>query len=172
MRNLRKENLLTQDLLKELFSYKKGVLYRKVAPKNPYLIGKEAGCLNPDGYCKIVLNGKAYMRSRLVFFMHKGFWPEEVDHINCIKNDDRVENLRDSTHSKNQKNTKTWGKIPFRYIVKENCNYCKQGFFFRFMILGKGIKKSINLEKLIVFRNEWLKKHDPERLGLCKKFNE
>lgn len=67
--------------------YRDGVLYRA---------GVAAGNINADGYCHIKLGGKTHKRHRLVWEMFKGPIPagEEIDHINGVKGDDRIENLQ------------------------------------------------------------------------------
>ena len=32
---------------------------------------------------------------------HHGYMPKQIDHINCIKDDNRIENLREATNSQN-----------------------------------------------------------------------
>ena len=72
------------------------------------------GCLDEDGYIKMTLTNpdrsqSTYRRARLVALT----WipnPEnkpEIDHINTVRTDDRVENLRWATSSENQRNPET-----------------------------------------------------------------
>lgn len=74
-------------------------------------IGMEAGTLQPNHcgkqYWVIRLDGKAIKRSRLVFFVINGRWPEPcIDHINGDSLDDRPCNLREATVAQNAMNHK------------------------------------------------------------------
>jgi len=101
---------LTVDLLKHLFDYDKetGNLIWKVTNSNNQKIGDIAGSLNPKvGYIRVGINGKKYYAHRLIFLYHKGYLPKTIDHINCDKVDNRIENLRAATVGQNQHNRKT-----------------------------------------------------------------
>ena len=53
----------------------------------------------------IKINGRMYMGHRLAWLFVNGGWPENhIDHINEIKNDNRISNLREATSSQNQRN--------------------------------------------------------------------
>jgi hypothetical protein len=45
------------------------------------------------------------MAHRLAWLWHYGEWPTQVDHINRVKSDNRIENLRLATNSQNRANT-------------------------------------------------------------------
>lgn len=67
--------------------------------------GDVAGCINHDGYVVIGANGKSYKAHRLAWLYVYGFNPTGViDHINRIKNDNRIINLRDINVGENCKN--------------------------------------------------------------------
>lgn len=97
--------------LKELLDYnpKTGIFTWKQSKYQPYRIGTVAGCKNKSGY--IVINiGKLYYAHRLAWLYVYEYWPESIiDHINMIKNDNRIENLRCVTISQNAQNRKTQG---------------------------------------------------------------
>ena len=177
-RNLEKEALLTQKRLKELFRYEDGKLFWKVRPRYNFPLDqmkKPAGCLRKTNrYWYISINGKQYLRGRLIFFMHKGFWPsEEVDHINRIRTDDRIENLVASNRSENAKNTKGRSNTGWKHIHKANKKSCKQGFWYVFSLKDKGkfktIKASTCLDKLVAFRNGYLQRFHPDKLAICNR---
>ena len=48
--------------------------------------------------------GKSHKAHRLIFMLHNGFMPQEIDHINGDRADNRIENLRAVTRSENQCN--------------------------------------------------------------------
>lgn len=66
---------------------------------------KPAGCYNWAGYKRITVNGKTVMAHRIAWAMYYGEWPKnDIDHINGIKDDNRIENLRDVSRSLNTRN--------------------------------------------------------------------
>lgn len=69
------------------------------------LIGNIAGSVSSsDGYRYIKINQKRIPAHRIVFFIHKGFIPKEIDHINRVRDDNRIENLRECKHIENSRN--------------------------------------------------------------------
>lgn len=99
-------NILNQKLLLELFEYKDGHLYWKKNANSSVKTGDKAGSIRNDGYWRIGINGKAHTAHRTIFLYHHGFLPQNIDHINGIKTDNRIENLRAATNSQNQCNAK------------------------------------------------------------------
>lgn len=66
------------------------------------LNGKTAGTISPyDGYAYIKFRQKRIPAHRVVYFLHNGFFPLEIDHINRVRHDNRIENLRDAITHKN-----------------------------------------------------------------------
>jgi hypothetical protein len=54
-----------------------------------------------------MFKGKRYKEHILAWFFYHGSWPTgQIDHINGIKDDNRICNLRDVTQSKNMYNKK------------------------------------------------------------------
>jgi len=48
-----------------------------------------------------------YLSHRLAWFLHYGVWPtDQIDHINNIRDDNRILNLREATNFENQGNRK------------------------------------------------------------------
>lgn len=71
------------------------------------------GSKTKRGYFAIKTNGKIFKVHRLIA---KAFIPNpenkpEVDHINRLKTDNRVENLRWATHTENMRNTKATTRL-------------------------------------------------------------
>jgi hypothetical protein len=64
--------------------------------------GASAGSLCHNGYVYVRLDGMMHKRSRLLWFVHHGEWPNnELDHINRVRTDDRLVNLRNVTSAQN-----------------------------------------------------------------------
>lgn len=64
--------------------------------------GKEAGTTNGQGYRQISIKSKIYPTHRLAWLMAYGAWPSgDIDHINGDRQDNRLCNLRDVSHSRN-----------------------------------------------------------------------
>ena len=59
---------------------------------------------NTNRYLTVKIDGLAYSVHRLIWFYATGSEPELIDHINGIKNDNRIENLRTVSHLENCKN--------------------------------------------------------------------
>lgn len=64
---------------------------------------KPAGYKAADGYRSICIKGSHYKEHRLVWLYLTGNWPsDQIDHINGVKDDNRMSNLREATASTNQ----------------------------------------------------------------------
>ena len=114
------------------------------------------------GYISIQFNRIKYQRSRLVYYYFNNKWPEQqCDHINRIKTDDRIENLVSKGLNRIHKVYKN--KVKYKYIYPVYREDCKNKVLYFFTINKKIIKCSVSLEKLIVFRGEYIKKHYPKR---------
>lgn len=100
---------LSAENVHQVFDYKNGGLFwRKSLTGKSRIAGKEAGCLNQDGYVVIEVANKGIGAHRIVWLMHHGAWPKgEIDHLNGIRHDNRIENLRDVAHITNSENRRT-----------------------------------------------------------------
>lgn len=106
------------DVLSEIFTYEPdtGMLrWRKRYGDNPGIAifngthaGKPAGSHHQGGYMQVsFMCGGVKIKAlvhRVCFFMHYGFEPPEVDHVNGDRKDNRAENLREATSSENHCN--------------------------------------------------------------------
>ncbi|QIG65803.1 HNH endonuclease [Ochrobactrum phage vB_OspM_OC] len=60
------------------------------------------------GYRHIMIFAKNYKLHRIIWLWMTGEWPDRVDHINGIYNDNRWVNLRDVSDQENMKNQKIY----------------------------------------------------------------
>ena len=87
------EKSLTAERLREVLDYDPdtGVFTRKVRTASSVKVGDVAGSLNGKGYIRIRVDGRLYFAHRLAWLYVHGEWPvDQVDHINGIKNDNRI----------------------------------------------------------------------------------
>jgi hypothetical protein len=99
---------LTQDQLKSLLMYDPatGMFTWRVSRPTKIKPGDVAGNVTPKGYVSVGVKGKIYRAHRLAWLYVYGRWPNnEIDHINRIRNDNRIANLREADRSVNTQNT-------------------------------------------------------------------
>jgi len=118
---------LTQELLKKVLHYcpDTGVFTWLKRPRsmftsdkgfgvwNAKLSGKRAGSLNFKGYRELSIKHcpnkrSRYLTHRLAWLYIHGEFPEVIDHINGVKDDNRLVNLRNTTNWVNKKNSKIY----------------------------------------------------------------
>ena len=72
---------------------------------NKNMAGKIAGGVGPRGYRMLEISGKNFRAARVAWAIAHGRWPsDQIDHINCIRSDDRLSNLREATAHQNARN--------------------------------------------------------------------
>jgi hypothetical protein len=98
---MRGSHTITQERAEQLFNHIDGVLYWKIKLHRGVVIGKEAGYIDENGYRVIGLEGQRYKRHQIVFLLHRGYIPKEVDHRDKNRLNDRFSNLREVTHQQN-----------------------------------------------------------------------
>jgi len=103
--------ILTQEKLKEILSYdaSTGLFTWKerlnLGGEKKFYSGKIAGWVNSKGYIGIRIDGKHFKAHRLAWLYVYGYFPEhQVDHINQIRDDNRLINLREASQSCNMQN--------------------------------------------------------------------
>lgn len=157
--------MLTQKRLKKLLYYDKDTgffIWKKdIFNLNKYNIvrqGDIAGSINKQGYITISINGKRYSAHRLAWLYTYGHFPkQEIDHINRIRNDNRLYNLRDVSHKVNTENKSEPGENKLEEIIEE---YKSEKLIHR--ILDELEEKRIALEDKICEDNEKIYKQQVE----------
>ena len=105
MKKLKKrkhKKLPSLHILNDLFDYDPitGLLTHQIS-------GEEAGYLDDQGYRCIRINKQVYKVHRICFYIHHRRDPGKlvIDHINGVKDDNTIFNLRAVKHKENSKNT-------------------------------------------------------------------
>ena len=110
---------LTQQYLKEcldynpdtgIFVWKKRPLHhfkdsRSANSANSRMNSKKITNMDSCGYIQVKINSIIFQCHRLSWLYVYGYMPEnQIDHINGVRNDNRIVNLREATRSENQQN--------------------------------------------------------------------
>lgn len=101
------EDLISVEEAKALLSYNQetGELHWRVRVSASIQAGTKAGCLHRDGYEVVKVRGRMYQSHRLAWLIARGAWPLEcLDHINGVRSDNRMANLRECSHFQNMQN--------------------------------------------------------------------
>lgn len=100
---------VTADRVREVLDYDPdtGLFTWRIRPTarkewNTVFAGKIAGGLHKQGYWAIRIDEWTYLAHRLVWLYVHGCWPtDQLDHINMMRLDNRLCNLREATSSDN-----------------------------------------------------------------------
>jgi hypothetical protein len=120
-------------LANELFVYdpETGELRNRVDRNGRARSGALAGYRRADGYVNVAVKGKRYQVHRVAWLMTHGAWPAaQIDHVNGVRDDNRLINLREATAAENGRNRGAtagnrtgfkgvyWHKIGRKYVAK------------------------------------------------------
>lgn len=91
---------------------------------NGRMAGRVAGHSHSSGYIELALDGVKYYAHRLAWFYTHGEWPpEDIDHIDRDRGNNRVSNLRLATRSQNLRNTVV---RPYSKTGVKGVKFCKK----------------------------------------------
>lgn len=99
--------MLSYNRAAELLRYEpeSGLLTWRVARGNAVIPGSVAGHRTPNGYLHVTIDGKGYPAHRIAWLLTHGEFPRGmIDHINGVRSDNRIPNLRDVDTCANQQN--------------------------------------------------------------------
>ena len=103
--------MISAKLVAEYLEYKDGHLWWVKRPPGPTknIIGNRFGSVGKLGYISGQLLGKIYKEHRLIWLLNTGKWPaDQLDHTNGVRDDNRIENLRECTNQQNSCNRPGW----------------------------------------------------------------
>lgn len=124
--------MISQELALYHFDYKDGQLYWKNRTSNRNKLGAKAGSPDKHGYVNICFNYKKHKMHRIIYLMHHGYLPKEIDHIDGNPQNNAIENLREANRSQQLCNTKLrknnssgikgvcWDKSKQKWLVRVN----------------------------------------------------
>jgi len=98
--------MVSREYISTLLRYdpETGDLYWRVTKSAKAVAGQKAGSVNQHGHVNLQIDKKMYAAHQIVFLLHHGYIPKEIDHINRVKTDNRIENLRPCTSTQNKGN--------------------------------------------------------------------
>lgn len=143
---------MTQEELFSILDYDKstGIFRWKITASRTVPIGSIAGSIhNKKGYRKVCYKGKMYYLHRLAMLYVYGEMPKYVDHIDGVRDNNRIDNLRACTKSQNNFNSKVYktNSTGYKNIY---FNDSKNKFIVSFKVSGKSFSSSADtLEEAI-----------------------
>ena len=129
---------ITQDRLKEEVWYDPltGIFTRKKGSRAGK-VGAIAGSLTSYGYIRVSICSKFYMAHRLAWLYVYGYLPENsIDHINGVRNDNRLANLQEVSRACN--NAKSV-RLPKKDGTPRCVSIKGAGFRFQTTVNGKAV---------------------------------
>lgn len=130
--------MITQDELRELLHYdpNTGLFTWIKKTSNRIKVGDIAGSVSDTGYIDIRLNRQLFRAHRLAWLYVYGIWPAHViDHINHVRTDNRLCNLRDVPITVNASNVSDRSSSVSGYT---GVTWCKSSRKWRAKIQANG----------------------------------
>jgi hypothetical protein len=123
---------ITHELLTSVLDYSKetGQFTWKIRTSNRIKVGDRADNDFKGGYKRVCLFTNQYAAHRIAWFYVYGVWPtKQIDHIDGVPSNNRIDNLREATNQQNSINTGmrsnntsgfrgvTWHKIARKWMA-------------------------------------------------------
>jgi hypothetical protein len=159
------KKLPTLERLNEILDYdpETGVFRWKKPTANRVKVGAIAGTDHNLGYRIVMIDRSRYFAHRLAWKMHHGRDPEDqIDHINGIKNDNRIKNLRECSRAQNQCNR---GKNKNNSSGYKGVSLCRRSGKYVAHLTVIGVKKYLGHHKTASEAHEAYKKAAKEYHG-------
>lgn len=77
---------------------------RTHAMRNARFAGKIAGRKDSKGHLQVTIDGVSYAAHRVIWLIVYGVWPDKIDHINHVRDDNRLLNMREVDAGGNARN--------------------------------------------------------------------
>lgn len=139
---------------------KKHVVVRPDTGECFSLSGKKLGTLSSNRYIRVSVGHREYRLHRLVWLWVHGQHPPEnmtIDHINGVKTDNRIDNLRLATVCQNIYCHRAQKPLELRNIYKE-----RRGYRVEMSFNGKRIRRrAATLERALEVRDHLFELYPP-----------
>lgn len=120
------KNDLSSEFVMSILSYdpQTGILTWKYRPDMPdswntKYADKSAGGYQSKGYIRVRINNNSYLAHRLIWLMTYGQWPDsQLDHINGVRSDNALNNLRKASASDNNANRVPNNSLGYKGVSK------------------------------------------------------
>ena len=101
-----RNGIISHDRLKDVINYSPNTGdIIATASRGRVKQGDVLGSLDKGGYVVLRIDNREYKGHRIAWFYTHGEWPNgQMDHINHIKNDNRLKNIRVVSDAENKKN--------------------------------------------------------------------
>ncbi len=142
--------ILTYERLRELFDYdpETGITSWKVAHHRNAVVGAPTHFVTPHGYASTSIDKKLYVTHRLIWLYCYGRMPTgDVDHINGVRTDNRIANLREVSRAGNLQNLRNANSTSTSGLLGVCVN--KDKWQARITVLGKQISLGTYLTPML-----------------------
>ena len=138
-------DMITKDLLHELYSYSDGKIFHKRETKGNIINNSEVGYVDNHKhlfYRKTKINRRCYKVHHLIWIMHYGDIPKDkvIDHIDGNGLNNNIDNLRLVTQADNTKNARLYKNNKSGY---QGVSWYKNRDMWRVSIGNNGTQETI-----------------------------